>query len=793
MNEALLWIVPGRRAVVRATLSYRALILAWRDELARCGAAIRRWYGGIGEADYDDALGEIDDWAAAFFRDGHAVNVPRDGAGDADEATVDTRVPHFKARLWKGPLRVLREADGVDVESRESIHDPLVTERPRLVLSERRREVENPDAPFLMGDVIELPLWKILGLSGREDYGRPPAYDDVFGFNPDGSYLLNTSLTREGGSAVPLHDNLVAMRFQLLLGCLLGSFYHGRPVFVSEPRAVVAAVDDPSCAPVSAVHARGMIYAATLFSAAHHGNYKGPEAWHFFTGSWCRRASASPARCLPTRAGLNNLPRDQPVTPGSVCSDTTLLLLNYMIRNHGLTGASRWGKGSVGASMRARGEGTTYAIHGHYQYWSAAEVEAVEGLVPSVPRGSRLAKLRAFLDALESVHARYGAPADAWSAVAGAHVSTPDWQTVSRAVRASIEQTRGATAHGWGPPAALLGALYGAMSAKKPVGYESLARLHRGLMRVSEDFIVDLEGLLARGDWPWFADVGPDFFDDVALKARKDARRDEVRRCADRPTDGALSHQVRYALSRLFTLLKKKREAVKKLAEHPEQILDVRGGWADMSAHLRAVNNVSLNGHEWAVVRLREHERLLDSSELPTGGYLAAFHPLSGEPYVGPGDVDGQCYVFEQGSTLDRVGDTEDTRRSFMGAAPFRWHKVPRNAFVFWYEGGKVFFRERRDGYSKQLLSITRLVDDARLAALHEADPRAFRPLVVHPTTRPFDTSRLSAYERARKRMVGSALRMHASRALPFPTLDESRGGFADHAEVVAQLDALGR
>lgn len=145
-------------------------------------------------------------------------------------------------RLFKGPLRVLAEQRGggpaptqseppsasepgeEDRSGPQADPEPVATSIPghgesNLQLA-ANGEVLNPDATFVPGDVLEFPLFRVFALAGMRHFAGVD-------FNPRGSFLLGTSvLDRQGRSpgAVVLHDNLLAMRFQLLLNAAQGGY-----------------------------------------------------------------------------------------------------------------------------------------------------------------------------------------------------------------------------------------------------------------------------------------------------------------------------------------------------------------------------------------------------------------------------------------------------------------------------------------------------------------------------------------------------------------------------------------
>ena len=124
------------------------------------------------------------------------------------------------------------------------------------------------------------------------------------------------------------------------------------------------------------IHARGMVYAGVLYCAGFKRYYEGPEAWHYYSHGWCRSSDDTLPNALLYGEGLDSFSYDFFVTPGSSCSDTALLLTNYVVRNHGEAGKGIWGKSSVGQTMRAASDGTYYEIQSHYDYMTPEDVGA---------------------------------------------------------------------------------------------------------------------------------------------------------------------------------------------------------------------------------------------------------------------------------------------------------------------------------------------------------------------------------------------------------------------------------
>ncbi len=311
-DRKLNWIVPLRRAVVTGRLNYEEAVRAWELALRipEHKEKMCMWYE-IAEDDYDDGCDALREWIYLMGYYG-LIDCALEGTATADTSR------HFWVRVWKGPLRVLQETGGGV--------PPLA---PDLLTG----EIRYADAEFLEGDLIEFPLFKFLAHCGKDAY-------EAFNFNPDGSPFLGDTVVDDAGdppvAGQHLHDNMLAMRFQLLFNLGMAGFYHGAPVYQSG--AGSGFLGDPGGTPL---YARGMMFGAVL-KVCVRPDSRNPNPshrhWLVATYHWGRRN----AEAVPTLDSYNRvLIPDQPLTPAWSCSPCTLTTMYFLLD------AGRWGESAV--------------------------------------------------------------------------------------------------------------------------------------------------------------------------------------------------------------------------------------------------------------------------------------------------------------------------------------------------------------------------------------------------------------------------------------------------------------
>jgi hypothetical protein len=304
------WIVPCRRAVVTGPIDYERLLNAWKEEMedSEKRGKLIEWYQ-IESESYDLGIHSIEEFMHRFIHETE-VPIPRWTGTASDDETTYVDQPFFDdycVRLWKGPLRVLREAG-------HTLGPPDQNEC---------KQVTHKNTEFLPGDVVEFALAFFLSTCRKSEYENVE-------FNPEGSFLLGTSLSNGSESQaheIGIHDNLLGMKFQLLVDLAIGSFYHTggvRGVGFNET------VDGEQ------ISSRGMIYGGSFGNPT---RGRGDD-WRIATNRWGHaRGAPAPqlgiAPNLPALADINSSSwqGDDILTSAWACSPSTLFLSNYLFHN----------------------------------------------------------------------------------------------------------------------------------------------------------------------------------------------------------------------------------------------------------------------------------------------------------------------------------------------------------------------------------------------------------------------------------------------------------------------------
>jgi hypothetical protein len=372
------WIVPARRAVVAAsssgqpTLSWQSVHNEWLQTIHDNKARLIEWYAPLDDqtrsaeeltAALDLVLGarppdgestessEEEDSApmhAARWRPG-GPNLPtpdlsRDDAVPAAGASPVPAEIGLHVRLWKGPLRVLRELEETPsfstratVERRQATRLTLGDETLRLDLNEQG-EVQNQDASFVPGDVLEFPIFKLWWLAGVRMF-------EGASFTPRGSFLLGTSARdREENApgALALHDNMLAMRFQLLLNVARGAWPSLDAPFTDTYRLELT---NRAALLGRTVFARGMLYAGSFANPRppSRRSSEPQDRYWFRCNQWGVGSNVPVLSAARSMSGANA----RRVTWGWACSPSALTLAYYCLAEPGWAGG-----GSVNAHAR---------------------------------------------------------------------------------------------------------------------------------------------------------------------------------------------------------------------------------------------------------------------------------------------------------------------------------------------------------------------------------------------------------------------------------------------------------
>lgn len=754
---SLHWIVPARRAVLRGSVTYADLMRAWVTELGATQPQMSRWYP-IQPPGYVAGIASITQWLTSSFPQAGGVPAARGAT-----TTLDRPALSFHVRLWKGPLRVLLEAAAHPVPLGNAIDDPSEIEvqhgGPVRLVRNQDGEVTNTEARFLVGDVVEFPLWKFLGAAGASGFGSASSYTDVLRFNGEGSFLLGTAVKSPAGASPPdsplLHDNLVAMRFQVLVNGGLGAYYHlDQPVFQDQARAL--AVPDGG----RTVYARGWIYAGTLGRPNLAASARQPEHWRVVNHGWCVAGNDEFAGNVPSIDGLAKLSDGFPVTTGMTCSPTTLFLSYYMMRHFA---GGVYGGGSVGKTMLTMPRAD---IRRTFEFLTHAQVGE---MVPSVPEEELRAQLARLIERVGRGLSKVDGEQSFMRQKLAAAVAAPAWTSgVRPATQSALEGKVN-------DPKALLDKVNELARARRtpPEEVAALEQLHASLVQGAQEFRDELVGLLDAPEWSRFTSVAPDF-----SNRSNQGHVAKVRAITCSGGSCRQPHDFRSINSLRDQLRAKQRNLERRSEDRRPLGAGRRGLTIDFSEHLSDVNTVSLNGHEFAIVKLYPHAKLLHSQQLPRAGHMAAYNPLSGKPYWENDYVQtGQFVVFEEGDRLFVWGG-EKTRNAF-GCGPLKWQKIPNNRCRVEVSGSTVFFGDGETVRQKTLQGLARLQNRGAtpgpLAEAHLRAPAAFSPVLIHPIR---GASSGAGYDAAMSRLVQQGMRMYASRSVPFPTLAEVADAF---------------
>lgn len=687
------WIVPGRRAVVVERVAYTDVISAWiaalREDQLR--SKLLDWYGPISSVSssamaslYDATVDAIERWAEQFFS---AESVEREHSHSlGDPATINHE--GFWLRLWKGPYRVLHEhRAGIVVNPDNFAEIPLgpieIDAGGAVVLRfDSHRRVLNPDATLLIGDVIELPVFRLMWRCGVR------SFEDAH-FNGAGSFMLGTSVTDANGDSpgrVRIHDNLAAMRFQLLLNLARGAFYS------LEPGLSGSMLRKSNHLPVEGheLYARGVLYGGSLGSTYRRAS--GEDAAYLFADNQWATAGATNA---PTKTSLDELAANTRLTTAWACTPCALGLASYMT-----TTVSGPAYGGVNKTLRC--ETTVASLRENFtlHYFDIR----MYGVTPSYGRDSALTYL--------------------FRQAGGSGTPSVDFLRERALTELFGERAR-------------------RQVTESEAEQDTAAVAEAGeSARESEE---DVEAPHLREPDPPAA---------MALDLDTDATE-----ALDDPVDevlGGLEVEADEPLDWSLFLPPDQEVSLTR-----SQMLEYFDG---------ALNAVGLNGHEYTIVRLEKHERLLDLAATeqgpPVTGPLAAYNPLDGTSYHLGGDDEADLYIFEASGVIMPTCLGGELSLTAFELRPARWTRVEtvyfkanRRGTLYIGEGDAIGMtganHHTRD---KSLISIAKL-SRARLDAIH-GQPAAHL--------------RVSLQVQRNELENRSVLHDFPDRAVPYHTLDES-------------------
>jgi hypothetical protein len=758
-DEHVTWIVPCRRAVVKRAATYHDLLDTWRACLMHFRRPMTAWYDL--QTGFDQGISQLGVCIAQMDPEASSAPLSRsvsEGSGGTSTGGNSVDVRNMYVRLWKGPLRVLLEEQGRDssAPASEGDADPIVTEITyrrrtlRLELNRAHREVVNNAAEFLMGDIVEFPLAKFLTACQKTGYQN-------ISFNPSGSFFTGTALLENENDefrsceAEPrIHDNLIAMRFQLLVSMFRGAFYNLEDVFRRRTdRAAIASDPDDDR---TRVYARGIVYGA---------NWANPTSglddgyWSARTNEWGYLGRYDLPSNIPTRSGLDLLggAGDPPLTPGTACSPTTLTLSSYMLN------LDRWGHDSIDTELSPHG-----AIHQNVHedrdwvpsqdsaYWGKFEETAVpEDDLLGIGEGSECRQARENLtQRMNQIRQDLGDPAPLqWPFIDDSHL-----EGLHRSVR-----QQAASARREGTPASVLSTVNQRLrdirqpdrnperEAQLEQERAALRAIHAGvydkfreIRTVLQELMNDEQAWQRAGLTPLEVDL-PDWpAEDHPV----------VDNC--RESHGITSGSIRTVLR----ALQNKVEAAENTSSR------------DVLSSLCDINVFSLSSHELSIVKVYPFEKLMDRETLPFSGRMASYDPLSGiEDFPAESIAEAQLFFLEASGALEWYIRSNGQRVQACGIQPFNYAMIDNNFMSFRLDGRTMkFWPGPPHGDGRTVRNAWRIQDNV-LRAVYPGSEQGMDASPAHPEFKPFVIMGLRG---AASVPLGDREAIYAERALPFPT-----------------------
>jgi len=316
------WIVPARRVVIKKKTTYAQFIEDWWRLLAfdvGWGAALWAWYsndvdGELTMEKHRVGVKALQHWRQTLFEGGKVQT------STVGTTSAEIESPDFHARLWKGPRRILDEQ-----RARDRDEDPQETQTFDLVggrLVPRMNEALEPmEVELQVGDVLEVALHVFLSACGLSRF-------DAVEFDPEGSFYLGTTVRDRNGRPrleLPrLHDNMLAMRYQLVTALNMANCYHDSAVYTSKVES-----DKDRLMPEGAgLYARGMPFGGNPSAGFKEGTF-----WEFNQMGACLPRDARP-RHMTVPKQMDRFVEGLPLTWGWTCSPFTLFLMGFMCDAH---------------------------------------------------------------------------------------------------------------------------------------------------------------------------------------------------------------------------------------------------------------------------------------------------------------------------------------------------------------------------------------------------------------------------------------------------------------------------
>ncbi len=764
-DEHLTWIVPCRRAVVKKRITYQTLMVKLKESLLNRKEKLKEWYDlGRSDDDLNKGMNQLDTWIDNMNPEGE-IFVSRTSSygssnGISEGNTVDSRWAYV--RLWKGPLRVLlEEKAGVtsDQNGAETVTQFTYQARPfRLVQNLSHKEVTNADAEFLMGDVVEFPIFKLLLACGLGDYNQ-------ISFNPNGSFLCGTSLLKNNQphaiNAEPkIHDNLIAMRFQLLLNLVRGAFYSLSPVFGSGTRNAPKAQDGSQT-----VYARGLIYGAIFWNPTgtlSQGYWRAANlGWGYKTDDY------NVPKNVPTRNSLNVLAghENPPITTGIACSPASLTLCSFLLNLNG------WGEDSVDKELNPRrGHDPTTSIYwGKFEESPVSQDELLGRVQPENQQQAREALKRKINEILKEL----GEPPRDFACPC---ISDDKLQSLRRELKEEIRslRTSGRLYDIWTKVNEQLRILCRRPQDSEVDQRETLWNIHRCFYQRFVDLRRRLEDLGGDPTWRQAELPPPDI--DVSEWPTEPHPEEEQ---AEAQT---LGHGINGGtINRIRRLLREKKEEI-----------DSGDAYRDMSNTLHDISTFKLPAHELALVKIYPFDQLMTRTSLPLSGRIGAYDPLSGmEQFPEGGPANGQLFFFEATGSLAKFTRSNGQKVQACGLGPFNWERIENNSLYLKKEGGRIRYwkNNTQQGSGFSLSRVWRVRDEvlykvypSNESGSEPSPPTEFKPFVVLKPEDPNPVEPLGDYRI-----------FFSDRAVPFPTFKEAVdiGNFPREDEIPPYLDTL--